>query len=235
MARPQASEASVKSAIPIRNSRRWPKRSPSRPPSSRKPPNVSRYAFTTQASDVSEKPRSSRIDGQRDVHDRRVEDDHQVAEAEDDQREPAGAGVGDGHRSCSFRSAVDLEGFDGRATRNSSVARTDEFPRRGRSKRRWPRQSRACSSFAIRGPIARADLPGPLRPRLRAARRERRRRRPLRRARRRARRRDGRRARAAPARRAAPRLQRAAARTRRASCSSSSPSWACADVLPGER
>ena len=39
---PQASDASVKSAIPIRNSRRWPKRSPSRPPSSRKPPKVSR-------------------------------------------------------------------------------------------------------------------------------------------------------------------------------------------------
>jgi hypothetical protein len=34
-----------------------------RPPSRRKPPNVSRYAFTTHASDVSEKSRSSRIDG----------------------------------------------------------------------------------------------------------------------------------------------------------------------------
>ena len=30
---------------------------------------------------------------QRDVHDRRVEDDHQVAQAEDDQREPAGAAI----------------------------------------------------------------------------------------------------------------------------------------------
>ena len=63
LARPQASEAAVKSAIPIRKSRRCPKRSPSRPPSSRKPPKVSRYAFTTQASEVSEKPRSARIDG----------------------------------------------------------------------------------------------------------------------------------------------------------------------------
>ena len=53
----------MKSAIPTRNSRRCPNRSPSRPPSSRKPPKVSRYAFTTQASEVSEKPRSSRIDG----------------------------------------------------------------------------------------------------------------------------------------------------------------------------
>ena len=41
-ARPQASDAAVKSAIPIRNSRRCPNRSPSRPPSSRKPPKVSR-------------------------------------------------------------------------------------------------------------------------------------------------------------------------------------------------
>src|SRR5215211_261320 len=62
-ARPQPSEAGVKSVIPTRNSRRYPKRSPNRPPSRRKPPNVSRYAFTTQASEVSEKPRSSLIDG----------------------------------------------------------------------------------------------------------------------------------------------------------------------------
>ena len=39
---PQASDAAVKSPIPIRNMRRCPKRSPSRPPSSRKPPKVSR-------------------------------------------------------------------------------------------------------------------------------------------------------------------------------------------------
>ena len=53
----------MKSAIPIRKSRVWPYRSPSRPPSSRKPPKVNRYALTTQASDVGEKPRSLRIDG----------------------------------------------------------------------------------------------------------------------------------------------------------------------------
>ena len=41
-ARPQASEAVVKSTIPMTKSRRWPKRSPSLPPSSRNPPNVSR-------------------------------------------------------------------------------------------------------------------------------------------------------------------------------------------------
>ena len=60
---PQTSEAAVKSVIPARNSRRCPKRSPSRPPRRRKPPYVSRYAFTTQASEVWEKSRSWRIDG----------------------------------------------------------------------------------------------------------------------------------------------------------------------------
>ena len=42
VARPHASEAAVKSAIPARNIRRCPSRSPRRPPSRRKPPNVSR-------------------------------------------------------------------------------------------------------------------------------------------------------------------------------------------------
>ena len=41
-ASPQPSEAAVKSAMPIRNNRRCPKRSPSLPPSRRKPPKVSR-------------------------------------------------------------------------------------------------------------------------------------------------------------------------------------------------
>jgi hypothetical protein len=63
VAMPQASEAAVKRPIPDRKSFRCPKRSPSLPPSSRKPPKVSRYAFTTQASDVWLKPRSSRIEG----------------------------------------------------------------------------------------------------------------------------------------------------------------------------
>jgi len=41
LASPQASEASVKRVIPSRNSRRCPNKSPSRPPSKRKPPKVS--------------------------------------------------------------------------------------------------------------------------------------------------------------------------------------------------
>ena len=100
--RPQTTEAAVKSAIPARNIRRCPNRSPRRPPRSRKPPNVSRYAFTTQASEVSVKPRSSRIDGSATFTIVVSSDDHQVAEAEDDQGEPAGAGVGDGHSLFRF-------------------------------------------------------------------------------------------------------------------------------------
>lgn len=41
LANPQASDAMVNSVMPARNSRRWPYRSPSRPPSSRQPPKVS--------------------------------------------------------------------------------------------------------------------------------------------------------------------------------------------------
>jgi len=42
---------------------RRPSRSPSRPASSSSPPNAIRYAFTTQAREVDEKPRSSLIEG----------------------------------------------------------------------------------------------------------------------------------------------------------------------------
>ncbi len=62
-ASPHASDASVNTTRPARNMRRWPYRSPSRPPSSRQPPNVSRYALTTQTSAVSVKCRSVPIDG----------------------------------------------------------------------------------------------------------------------------------------------------------------------------
>ncbi len=41
LASPQASEATVNNTMPSKNRRRWPNRSPSRPPSSRKPPKVS--------------------------------------------------------------------------------------------------------------------------------------------------------------------------------------------------
>ena len=93
---PQASDATVNSRIPPTNKRRWPKWSPSRPPSSRKPPNVSMYALTTHASDVWEKPREPADRWQGDVHDRGVEDDHQRAHAEQDKGSPAVSAIG-GH------------------------------------------------------------------------------------------------------------------------------------------
>jgi hypothetical protein len=59
----QSSEAAVKIVNPVRNTRRCPMRSPSRPASSSSPPNAIRYAFTTQARLFCEKPRSRWIDG----------------------------------------------------------------------------------------------------------------------------------------------------------------------------
>ena len=53
----------MKTARPIRKIRRWPIRSPIRPASSSRPPNAIRYAFTTQARLLWEKPRSSWIEG----------------------------------------------------------------------------------------------------------------------------------------------------------------------------
>jgi hypothetical protein len=53
----------VKETTPPRKTRRLPSRSPSLPDRSRNPPKVSRYAFTTQASDACEKPRSVRMEG----------------------------------------------------------------------------------------------------------------------------------------------------------------------------
>ena len=60
---------------------------------------------------------------QRHVHDRHVENDHQAAQAEDVQGEPAGAVIGDGHRWLPFRSfVIDIDCLDPASRRNSSVA-----------------------------------------------------------------------------------------------------------------
>jgi hypothetical protein len=62
-ASPQASDAKVKIARPVMNTRLRPIRSPSRPASSSRPPKLIRYAFTTQARLDCEKPRSVWIEG----------------------------------------------------------------------------------------------------------------------------------------------------------------------------
>jgi hypothetical protein len=61
--RPERSEKSEKSTSPAMNTRRRPSRSPERPPSSRKPPNVSAYALTTHSRPDVEKWRLFWIDG----------------------------------------------------------------------------------------------------------------------------------------------------------------------------
>ena len=62
-ASPPTSEASENSTSPYMNIRRRPTRSASRPPSSRQPPNVSVYAFTTHERSAREKLNPLPIDG----------------------------------------------------------------------------------------------------------------------------------------------------------------------------
>src|ERR1700742_5061795 len=62
-ASPQRTDATVNSVTPRRNTRLRPKRSPSRPASSRKLPNVTRNALTTHVRLPCVKPRSCWMDG----------------------------------------------------------------------------------------------------------------------------------------------------------------------------
>jgi hypothetical protein len=56
-------ESAPKPTIPIRKTRRGPKRSPSEPPTRRSEPSVSRYASTTHCCSASPPPRSRWIAG----------------------------------------------------------------------------------------------------------------------------------------------------------------------------
>src|SRR6266581_8503825 len=63
--------------------------------------------------------------GQRDVHDRYVEHDHQAAEGEDVEREPAGPVIGDRHRWGPFRLfVIDIACLDPAPRPESSVTDT---------------------------------------------------------------------------------------------------------------
>jgi hypothetical protein len=57
------SDATVKTITPMMKRRLRPTKSAARPPSSRKPPKASVYAFTTHCSELAEKSRSSWIEG----------------------------------------------------------------------------------------------------------------------------------------------------------------------------
>ena len=63
LAKPLSSDATVKRIRPAMNRRLRPMKSAARPPSSRKPPKASVYAFTTHCSELAEKWRSSWIEG----------------------------------------------------------------------------------------------------------------------------------------------------------------------------
>ena len=56
VANPPSSDATENKMIPAMNTRRRPRMSPARPPSSSKPPNVSAYALTTHSRPVPENP-----------------------------------------------------------------------------------------------------------------------------------------------------------------------------------
>ena len=93
---------------------------------------------------------------QRDVHDRGVEDDHQIAEAENDQREPACAAI-QGHGLSSSRCRNGLEGLDRPAPRKSSVTVPMSFPLCGVLVQMAASEAQTIT-FALSAPIARADL-----------------------------------------------------------------------------
>ena len=86
---PLASDATVKITTPARKMRLRPNRSPARPPSSRNPPNTSVYELITHCRLPWLKSRSCLDRRQRDVRDRRVEHDHELREADEDEDEPA--------------------------------------------------------------------------------------------------------------------------------------------------
>ena len=78
----------MKTTTPARNSRRRPKRSAARPPSSRNPPNTQRVGVDDPLQRAGREVQVGLQRGQGDVHDRRVEDDHELAEADDGEHEP---------------------------------------------------------------------------------------------------------------------------------------------------
>ena len=88
-AKPLSRELAEKSARPATNMRRLPSRSARRPPSSSVPPKRMAYAVITHWSPVAEKPRSDLIDGQGDVHDCHVENDHELSGDDESECAPA--------------------------------------------------------------------------------------------------------------------------------------------------
>ncbi len=90
---PFRNEAAVKMTRPIRKSRFRPRRSPMRPPSRRKPAKTSVYALIDPLqARLAEAER--RLDvRQRDVHDRRIENDHELREADDHEYDPGIRGM----------------------------------------------------------------------------------------------------------------------------------------------
>ena len=116
VARPFRSDAKLKIATPARNSRRRPNRSPARPPSSRKPPNDERVAVDHPLQVRGAEAEVGLDRRQRDVHDGRVEHDHELREAHDHEHEPAVALAGRGQLGDSHAPTSWGAGSGGRPT-----------------------------------------------------------------------------------------------------------------------
>ena len=87
-ASPFSSDATVKMTTPARKTRLRPIRSPARPPRSRKPPKIERVRVDHPLQ-VRLRHVQVRLDRrQRDVHHRRVENDHELREADEAENEP---------------------------------------------------------------------------------------------------------------------------------------------------
>ena len=87
-AKPLSSDAVVKSTIPAPKTRLRPMTSPARPPKSMKPPKMRVYVVITHCRFDGLKPQTALDGRQRHVDDRRVQDDHGLGNADDNDYQP---------------------------------------------------------------------------------------------------------------------------------------------------
>ena len=93
-AKPPSADAAAKPARPVTKTRLRPKRSPSRPPSSSRLPNDERVRGDDPLARLVGEAQRLLGGWQRDVHDRRVEHDHQLRDADEREDQPAAAAAG---------------------------------------------------------------------------------------------------------------------------------------------
>ena len=151
-ARPQASEASVKSVTPARKMRRQPKRSPSAPAEQHEAAERQQVGVRDPGERLRAEAQVVLDRRQRDVHDRHVEHDHQIADAHDDEGDPAAA-TGELHPSPTLATPADVPQRCASAFRfcvGRAPATLARRSRRGRPGRSRASPSRAASAARAR-------------------------------------------------------------------------------------